>query len=91
MSLHTVFKYQVLSRSVAIALPESAVILDCQLQDGIPTFWALVDREEPHCMRRQFVLLRTGTVIPNDGATYRHMATFQMRNDLVEHMFEVIH
>lgn len=49
---------------MAVSMPIGAVILALQIQDGTPTFWALVDSNEP-MEQREFRLVGTGHPLPD--------------------------
>lgn len=68
-----------------LAMPAGAKILSVQVQRGVPCIWAEVDPEAREEARR-FRLVGTGHEV--DLAEHRHVGTFQVREDLVFHLFE---
>ena len=45
--MRTIWKYRARARCCEIEMPLNAEILCVQLQNNIPTLWALVETEEP--------------------------------------------
>jgi len=84
-----IFKYGVpLTHSFTLDMPESASILDVQVQAGRPVIWALVDPDAP-TQRREFRIYGTGHPI-DDTINSAYIGTFQSLSDaLVFHLFEV--
>lgn len=73
-----------LTDTPVIDMPEGAVILTMQLQDGIPTLWALVDPSKPPTPR-VFHIVGTGHPVPTRDVEY--INTWQ-RDGFVFHVFE---
>lgn len=67
----------------SIRMPCDSTILDVQMQDGIPVFWALVDPDSPD-EERKFLLVYTGWAIPGYPV---YIGTFQ-DGPIVYHLFE---
>jgi hypothetical protein len=68
-------------------MPMGADILSIQVQQGIPTIWAMVDPDAPQVMR-EFRCLGTGYPVPK-GLPMRFIDTVQlMDGELVFHVFE---
>ncbi len=69
-------------------MPRLAVVLDCQIQQNVPTLWALVDNGAEK-ERRFFTLLGTGWDMPPEfDGKLTHIATIQDAG-FVWHVFEV--
>ncbi|PXY33590.1 hypothetical protein BAY59_10945 [Prauserella coralliicola] len=71
-----------------ITMPKKAVLLALQLQNDVPTVWALVDTDSD-VERRRFLVVGTGQPLPNDGYqwAYAYLGTWQ-QNGFVFHLFE---
>ncbi len=83
----TIYKYQfVIADAVEILMQQNAKILSVQLQDGIPTMWALVDTE-PGVEIRHFEVVGTGQQLDGLIVFKTHIGTIQA-NGLVWHIFE---
>lgn len=90
-STYRIFKYPVRIRDkFEVELPQSAEILDVQLQFGEPMMWALVDPQEQKVTRR-FRVIGTGHPIESDDLHRLHyVGTFQVAGgDMVFHLFNV--
>ncbi len=65
----TIWKYPLqVTDQQEVRLPRHAQILTCQMQEGIPTLWALVDPEEDK-VRAVFYMVGTGNLIPEGGVS----------------------
>lgn len=88
-----VWKYPIpVADNFSVELPESAEILDVQVQGTQPCFWALVNPEEEKSYR-EFRLAGTGhTIKPMESPdSLFYVGTFQLVNmGLVFHLFEVL-
>ena len=69
-----------------IVMPKFNELLTVQLQDNIPTLWAIVDTDYP-IVKKYFELFGTGHVIPTKP-NRKYVGTFQLENGLVFHLFE---
>lgn len=82
-----IWKYKLANLETQIIdMPAGAKILDVQIQNGTPAMWALVDPDATEPPRR-FALYGTGWDMPDDPGEY--VATFQMPNGLVFHVFDL--
>lgn len=83
--MKTIWKYKLdpTEKHQEFRMPYDSTILDVQIQDGIPVFWATVDTDTP-MEERRFVLLSTGEEIT--GYPVYH-GTFQI-GMLAYHLFE---
>lgn len=86
-----IYKYQVHSPLVEIHMNKRTPILSAQMQEDIPTFWALCDEDAEMSFRR-FHLFTTGEVIPQELLEkLRYIGTMQKtRSTYVVHLFEEI-
>lgn len=89
--MKTIWKYEIwkyepdrLKEHQGIQMPRNSNILDVQLQDGVPVFWATVDQDLP-MEERRFLLLRTGEEMPEYPIHY--IGTLQI-GTAVYHLFE---
>ena len=83
--MKTVYKYELRSQDSSISLPEEAEILTVQLQNGIPTLWALVDPENE--LETRFIsIVGTGWEV---AETVKYICTY-MDGPFVWHAFEMI-
>lgn len=81
-----VLKYQFPPKSeIVVPLPEGATILHVGEQDGMITLWAFADstRTPEH---RLFRIYGTGHAVAESAEN--HVATIQMRDGFVWHLFE---
>lgn len=88
--MNTVWKYELmLADTFVLTMPQGAIPLAVQTQDGIPTLWALVDPNQPMASVR-FRLAGTGHMIATGpGIHQRYIGTFQLHDGkLVFHLFE---
>ena len=72
---------------ISLDIPRGAKLLTVQLQGGIPTLWALVEKNAPYEDTRQIILLGTGHDIDHELGEY--LGTIQTEIGLVWHVFEV--
>lgn len=83
-----IFKYVMdgpTGRGRSIAMPAQAHILDFQLQDDVPVFWAEVDTEHQKVMRT-FMIIGDGWEVPDKSI---YIGTLQ-QNGFVWHLYEVL-
>jgi hypothetical protein len=74
--------------SVTVTMPNRAVLLDCQVQNGVPCLWAKVDTIDAK-VQRTFRVIGTGHPI-DDYESLRYFRTIQMHGGSpVFHVFEV--
>jgi hypothetical protein len=83
--MKTIYKYP-LTAVTRVELPEGSKLLTVQLQQGIPTLWALIDTTRPPTTRT-IVLAPTGHTLDENFNDY--LATVQMPDGFVWHAFEV--
>lgn len=84
--MDTIWKYT-LEPITVLTLPRGAIPLTVQCQDDVPQLWVLLNTDESARILRTFVSFATGQpILPK--ASYAYIATFQMQNGLVFHVFE---
>lgn len=86
--MSTIWKYALEDKINHLDLPQSAQILDVQLQGDIPTLWALVDETAP-TERRVIVGIGTGETITGSLDLLSHISTVQTEGGFVWHICEV--
>jgi len=88
--MKTIWKFNVCPDSgFYLELPNGAVFLDVQTQNGEPCAWFEVDSEAPR-EKRKFASFGTGHPIP-DNVYLKYLGTFQLLEGiLIYHMYEVI-
>ena len=88
--MKVIYKYKIDSDLVHILMPKDAEVLTCQMQDGTPTIWAMVDPKNEK-ENRVFEMINTGGSIHEiNGHERKYINTFQMCNGtLVFHLFEL--
>jgi hypothetical protein len=87
-NMKKVYKYKLLQGINRLMMPEGAQVLTVQLQEDIPTIWALVDPDSP-LKERAFLLAGTGHEIEvNTSAQPVYVGTVQI-DWMVWHCFEV--
>jgi hypothetical protein len=70
--------------SFELEIPGFPTFLTCQLQDGRPVFWAVV---EPEARRRHYKFRVMGTGLPfRSPEDWRYIGTFQL-GEFVGHLF----
>jgi len=82
--IRTVYKYPIYGAGADIQMPRGARVLCVQIQDDVPTIWALVD-PNAELEGRHFRLMVTGGAFDADGLTY--VGTYQ-QGWFVGHVFE---
>jgi hypothetical protein len=83
--MKTVYKYELRSQDASIKLPKGAEILTVQLQNGIPTLWALVDPE--NVLEDRFIsTVGTGWEVSDN---MKYICTY-MEGYFVWHVFEMV-
>ena len=87
--MRTIWKFPLSTdRSTVILMPICAEILTLQMQNDVPTLWALVDSKAPR-ESRTFHIFGTGHELPT--TPLRYIGTFQPNDggsQLVFHVFE---
>ena len=85
--MQKIYKYPMQIAEVStVMMPIDAKILCIQVQDNVPTIWAIVDIENP-VEKRFFFMFGTGFQIKEED--YDYVATIQLLNGkLVYHIFE---
>lgn len=83
----TVHKYPVeVNDRIVIGVPMGAQLLSVQMQYGFPTFWFLVDTEEP-VVQKVYLMYGTGHEVQSN--TGKHVESVQeLGGKLVWHIFE---
>lgn len=82
-----IFKYPFPRGShTELTIPRHFKPLSLQLQDGVPTLWALVD-ELSEDETYQINIYMTGCYIEDDENPGIYLGTLQVRPDYVEHYF----
>ncbi len=81
------FQLNTIGGLVHVSMPRGSVILDCQVQDHLPTLWALVDPEAP-VEERVFIVVGTGWTLGAEIRPEHHISTFQV-GPFVWHVFEI--
>lgn len=85
--MRAIYKYRIsVTDIVNLQMNEGAVPLSVQLQDGIPTLWAMVDLDKP-IVERKFRIFGTGNLIPSDFDG-KYIGTFQ-QDPFVWHLFDL--
>lgn len=82
--MKVVWKFQLSDDLTVLEIPGEAKLLCVQMQEGVPTLWALVDDTQP-LRPRAFGLVATGRAVPVGGV---YVDTFQA-SPFVFHVFEV--
>ena len=72
-----------------INMPAGSIVIDVQVQKGVPCVWALVDPEKPE-KPRHFRLAGTGHPIDDTILSYGIIGSFQYQTDFVFHLFEIL-
>lgn len=85
--MKTIYKYPIERNSESLSMPKGARILSCQIQNGTPTIWALVDPDESPELR-MIEVYGTGHSINAGASQMVFIGTVQMNNGLVFHIFE---
>jgi hypothetical protein len=87
--VRTIYKYPLNNVGLnAVHMPTGAKILSCQLQREIPTLWAMVDDTEP-LRRRRSTVVGTGHALHESVDARGFLATLQLEDGIVLHVFEV--
>lgn len=81
----TIHKYRLPVSRVQLNMPRVLQFLDVQIQDGVPTMWALVNTEAP-VETKTFLIFPTGVALPNNCV---YIGTYQA-GWFVGHVFEEI-
>ena len=87
--MKTIWKYPLrqIDEVISLEIPRGAKLLTVQLQDSMPTLWALVEKDAPYDDTRRIILLGTGQYIEHELGDY--LGTVQTNIGLVWHAFEV--
>ena len=85
-----IYKYPLkVTDEQTLELPYGAQVLCCQVQDGEPQLWALVDSKATPLVGRTFRIYGTGHEVDHVGHL-KYVGTFQqLEGRLVWHVFEV--
>jgi hypothetical protein len=70
-------------------MPTGSCLLSCQLQSDVPTLWALVDDMRPLYPPRRYIVTGTGHALHESVEAGGFVATLQLSNGIVLHVFEV--
>ena len=82
-----VYKYPLTPGRTELRMPEGALVLTVQMQNGEPCLWVKVDPSKPE-EDRVFEVYGTGHDMPDDPRLF-YVATFQMAGGaLVFHVFD---
>lgn len=87
----TIYKYPLeVTDTQQIPIPDTAEILSCQIQDGKPCLWVLLDISHAITDTRTIKIYGTGN--PYDTSlSQRFIDTFQLYSgSLIFHVFEVL-
>lgn len=88
--MRTVYKYPLNSVGLnTVHMPTGAKVLSCQLQQDVPTLWALVDDMQPLHPAREFIVTGTGHALHEAVEAAGFVATLQRDDGIVLHVFEV--
>lgn len=83
--MKTVFKFQVpFGAEVIHDIASGFRVVHCAHQNGVPTFWAVLNPEEP-TTKAAFIVVGTGTRLPDCA---EHLGTYQ-DGDFVWHIFRL--
>lgn len=83
----TIYKYPMSEETSEIQMPAGAKILCIQMQNNIPTIWALVD-ETVKLETRDFQTVGTGWPLNEAVLEFPFVGTVQDSRGLVWHIFE---
>lgn len=88
--MRTIWKFPFhIDGTVSLRMPEGAVVVHVDVQNGQPTLWALVD-ENAATEVREFHIFGTGHKVPDGVGLNHHVGSFQLLDGVfVGHMFEV--
>ena len=80
-----IYKYEC---KETVCLPQGSIILDCQVQNGVPVFWAIVNSMRDKTRKITFKVIGTGNEFDsNDLRNYSHFKTIQDNAGFVWHIF----
>lgn len=83
----TIHKYQFqIADKVTIQMPQGARVISVQLQNGVPTMWAMVVTDMK-MISHEFRVYGTGHELDTFAIQGKHLGTIQ-QNGLVWHIFE---
>ena len=86
--MKTIYKYQLYGTQTVIEMPVGASILFLQLQDTVPTIWALVDQDQDHKVPVTFYTYGTGWDVPESIDARDFVGTYKTPNGYVFHVFK---
>ncbi len=87
--MKTIYKYEIPSKAVTIALPQGATILSVAVQNECPYLWAMVDPNQP-TVEKHIRVIATGQPLEDEAAAWSFVGTFFLNSgSLVFHVFEV--
>ena len=84
--MKTIYKYTLDSQDCTLQLPKGSEILTIQLQNQIPTLWALVNPNTSESEERHICIIGTGWQVKD---TMKYITTY-MDGYFVWHVFELI-
>lgn len=90
--MKTIWKFPLnVADEQVVSMPRDAIVLDVQVQYGIPCIWALVELNEPFFEEtRKFRTIGTGSEVPDDIDEHTYVGTYQLvGGKFVGHVFEV--
>lgn len=88
---YAVWKYPLPDKINPLTMPLEARPLSLQMQDGVPTLWALVDTSTG-MVERTYCFYDTGETLPGgpkNSMFWRYAGTLQFPNGTVYHLFDV--
>lgn len=86
----TIYKYPLtFVESQQVSLPVGTKVLTVQLQNGIPTLWAMVNQNSEHFEDKTIEMYGTGWPIENTCVGRNYISTIQTDEELVFHFFEL--
>jgi len=85
--LNSIWKFELkVADEQLVEMPAGSLLLDVQVQNGVPCVWARVDPEQPKVQRK---LITHGTGHPVPDTTGDHVGSYQLQGgSLVFHVFE---
>ena len=85
--MKTIYKYVLSTVQRSVSIPDKAKILSCQAQGFDICLWCEVDADEPIVLR-YFEVIGTGWDLSEYSDALNFLATVQLPNGLVYHVFE---
>ena len=87
--MNSIWKYELkVADEQLVEMPAGSLLLDVQVQNGVPCVWARVDPQQPK-VKRKLVTYGTGHPVPD--TTGDHVGSYQLQGGaLIFHVFTVI-